>query len=62
MRMKHRWIALAAVIATLALGACRPADSGAGESPGADESPAAPSATTDAESGATPTPYVIDEY
>ena len=47
---------LAVISATLALGACQPADSGA------DESPAPPSATTDAESGATPTPYAIDEY
>jgi uncharacterized lipoprotein YajG len=54
MRMKHRWLAI--VIALLMLAACRPADSGA------EETPAAPSPTTVAEPSATPTPYAIDEY
>ncbi len=56
MRMKHRWIVIAAATATLVLGACRPADSGA------DESNAAPSTTNVTEPSATPTPYEIDEY
>lgn len=62
MRMKHRWIVLAAVTVTLVLGACRPADSGAGENSEAEESNAAPSTTTVAEPSATSTPYSIDEY
>lgn len=62
MRMKHRWIVIAAVTVTLVLGACRPADSGAGESSGAEESNAAPSTTTGAEPSASSTPYTIDEY
>ena len=63
MPMKHRWIALAALTSTLVLGACTPADSGAGESSAAEESNAAePTATTSAEPSTTSTPYVIDEY
>ena len=62
MPMKHRWIALAALTSTLVLGACTPADSGAGESSAAEESNAAPSTTTNAEPSPTSTPYVIDEY
>ncbi len=56
MRMKHRWIAIAALTATLVVGACTPADSGA------EESAANPTSTTAAEPTATPTPYAIDEY
>ncbi|HYI65385.1 MAG TPA: hypothetical protein VEW95_00510 [Candidatus Limnocylindrales bacterium] len=54
--MKHRWIAI--VVAVLVLAACRPADSGAEESPAT--SP--PASTTVGEPSATPTPYAIDEY
>jgi hypothetical protein len=61
MRMKHRWIVIAAFTVTLVLGGCRPADSGAGESSGADESNAAPS-TTSAEPSASSTPYTMDDY
>jgi hypothetical protein len=57
--MKHRWIAIAAVMATLVLAACRPADGGAGNS----SAPATTTTTTtSAEPSASSTPYVIDEY
>ncbi len=62
MRMKHRWIAIAAVMAMLVLGGCRPADSGAGESSGAEGSNAAPSSTNAAEPSASSTPYSMDDY
>jgi hypothetical protein len=57
MRMKHRRIAIAALMATtLLLGACRQAvDGGAGDS-------AAPSTSTSAEPGASSTPYTVDDY
>jgi hypothetical protein len=56
MRMKHRWIALAAVMATLLLGACRPAvDGGAGNSN-------AQTTTTSAQPSASSTPYSMDDY
>jgi hypothetical protein len=58
MRMKHRWIAIAAVMAMLTLGACRPAvDGGAGSS-------TAPTTTTttSAEPSASSTPYSMDDY
>ena len=54
--MKHRWLAIVTVL--LMLGACRPADSGAKESPATQT----PASTTGAEPSATPTPYLIDEY
>lgn len=62
MRMKHRWIVTAAVMATLVLGGCRPADSGAGESSGAEEGNTAPSSTNAAEPSASSTPYSMDDY
>jgi hypothetical protein len=56
MRMKHRWIAIAALMATLLLGACRQAvDGGAGDS-------AAPGTSSSAEPGASSTPYTTDDY
>ena len=56
MRMKHRWITIAALAATLTLGACAPTDQGA------DEESAAPTSTTAAEPSATATPYIMDDY
>ena len=57
MRMKHRWIAIAAVMAMLVLAACRPAvDGGAGNS----GSPT--TTTTSAEPSASSTPYSMDDY
>jgi hypothetical protein len=59
--MRNRWIAGAAVAATLALGACAPTDSGeeAGESAApSTESTTAPSVGEDA----TPAPAADDEY
>ena len=56
--MKHRWFAIFTVLLLLMLGACRPADSGAEESPTTSN----PNSTTVAQPSATPTPYAIDEY
>ena len=60
MRMKHRWIGIAALAATLALGACAPTDQGA------DEESASPASTVsespEGEPSASATPYVMDEY
>ncbi len=54
--MKRRWIAIVTVM--LVLAACRPADSGAGESP----ANPAPASTIDAEPSASSTPYSMDGY
>jgi hypothetical protein len=58
MRMKHRWIGIAALAVTLTLGACAPTDQGA------DEESAAPSVSEspEGEPSASSTPYVMDEY
>jgi len=56
--MKHRWIAIAGVMAMLVLAACRPAvDGGAGNS----SSPTTTS-TNAAEPSASSTPYSMDDY
>jgi hypothetical protein len=60
MRMKHRWIGIAALAATLTLGACAPTDQGA------DEESASPASTAgespEGEPSASSTPYVMDDY
>lgn len=54
MRMKHRWIGIAALIATLTLGACAPTDTG-------DDAESTAPATASPDASATATPYSLDD-
>jgi hypothetical protein len=62
MRMKHRWIAMMAVMVTLLLGACRPADAGDPADAGGADNSADPTTTISAEPSASSTPYTMDDY
>lgn len=54
MRMKHPWIGIAALMASLALGACAPTDTG-------DDAESPTPATSSPAASATATPYSLDD-